>query len=546
MRRLIQSYADDQATDSPAARAVVLGNDQITYEELHRWSNSLARALQSYGCRRGDRVGLLVAKTPLAIASILGVLKADCIYVPLDVESPAPRNIKILDNSEPRLVLVDASGIKAFRALRSYSAKMVELQVASIEGSRSLSDRNTCAFCVDDIVRFSDEPIDYQNAPDDPAYILYTSGSTGVPKGVPVTHRSVAQFIDWATAYFNFKSGDRISGHPPLHFDLSVFDIFGAFASGAELHLVPAFLNLSGPSMADFIRSSELTQWFSVPSALSYMAKFDTVRHGDFAKLKRVLWCGEVLPTPTLRYWMERLPAVQFTNLYGPTETTIASSFYTVPYVPDQGESIPLGRACEGESLLVLDQTLRPVPEDTIGELYIGGAGLSPGYWRDDEKTRTAFVRGPIGPNGSARIYKTGDLARVGRDGLIYFAGRADSQIKSRGFRIELGEVEAALNRIEELKESAVVAIPTNDFEGAQICCAFAPLDGANVSIVTVREALRTTLPHYMLPGRWLSMDRLPKTANAKIDRTLLKELFQRKAHRTEDTDSSEVQSIEV
>jgi amino acid adenylation domain-containing protein len=522
VQRLIQSYADAQAKFRPTATAVVFGNEGLTYLDLYRWSNSLARALKSHGCRRGDRVGLMVSKSPMAIASILAVLKADCIYVPIDVESPAPRIIKILENSEPRLLLVDASGTKSLEELWSHSTT-IGFKAALLECGSAFSDRTRYAFCGDDIVRFSDEPLRYENVDDDPAYIMYTSGSTGVPKGVPVTHRSVSHFIAWATTYFKFTSNDRISAHPPLHFDLSVFDIFGAFASGAALHL-PTFLNFSAASMAGFIRSSELTQWFSVPSALNYMAKFDVIRHGDFPKLKRVLWCGEVLPTSTLRYWMERLPDVQFTNLYGPTEATIASGYYTVPSMPEENESIPIGSPCAGESLLVLEETLRPVPLETTGELYIGGVGLSPGYWNDEEKTRAAFLHGP---NGSGRIYKTGDLGKVGRDGLIYFAGRADTQIKSRGYRIELGEIEAALNRIQDLKESAVVAIPTNEFEGWMICCAFSPVDGTPVTSMSLRETLRGTVPHYMLPGRWLSMDRLPKNANGKIDRPHLKKLFQ-------------------
>jgi amino acid adenylation domain-containing protein len=524
MRRLIQSYADVQAASRPAARAVVWGNQQLTYSEIYHWSNAIGRTLQSYGCRRGDRVGLFLPKSPLAIASILGILKADCICVPLDVDSPLARIQKILESSEPRMLVVDPSARK----------KLVELQAQS-PGIASLS--------VDEVVHSASEPLTYQNVPDDTAYLLYTSGSTGVPKGVAVTHSSVAHFIDWGTRYFNFAPADRISGHPPLHFDLSMFDIFGTFSCGAELHLVPAILNLSAADMAKFIRSSKLTQWFSVPSALNYMAKFDTVREADFPALKRVLWCGEVLPTSTLRYWMARLPGVQFTNLYGPTEATIASSYYTVPSIPEPEESIPIGRACQGESLLVLDETLQPVPPNTLGDLYISGVGLSPGYWNDERKTREAFLHDP---NDCNRIYKTGDLAKVGSDGLIYFAGRADNQIKSRGYRIELGEIEAALNRIEDLKESAVVAIPSGEFEGSLICCAFVPVEAARVTIITLREALRRALPHYMLPGRWLSLDRLPKNTNGKIDRPLLKELFRRNAKTTTQKDYSELQPMEV
>jgi amino acid adenylation domain-containing protein len=515
----------------------------MTYAELDRSSNALARALHSQGCRRGDRVGLLASKTPATIAGILGILKADCICVPLDVDSPAARLAKILDSSEPRLLLVDASGRKRLHELRSRSENVAGIRAATLERPSPVRNLDGYVFSANDVDDFPAGPIDYRNEPDDPAYLLYTSGSTGVPKGVPVKHSSVAHFIDWAVSYFKITSGDRISGHPPLHFDLSIFDIFGTFAAGAELHLVPPFLNLSASGMAEFIQRSDLTQWFSVPSALNYMAKFDAVRHNDFTRLKRVMWCGEVLPTGTLRYWMERLPGVQFTNLYGPTETTIASSYYTLPSMPAPAEAIPIGRPCAGESLCVLDEQLQPVSADTLGDLYIGGVGLSPGYWKDEHKSRSAFVEDP---GGNGRLYKTGDLAKVGTNGLIYFAGRADNQIKSRGYRIELGEIEAALNRIETLKESAVVAIPSGEFEGTLICCAFAPVDGADVPIITLREALRATLPNYMLPGRWLPMDRLPKNGNGKIDRSLLKQLFRTTAETAGLKECSEAESIEV
>jgi len=253
------------------------------------------------------------------------------------------------------------------------------------------------------------------------------------------------------------------------------------------------------------------------------MAKFDAVKAGDFPSLKRLLWCGEVFPTPALIYWMERLPHVRFTNLYGPTEATIASSYHTVPRLPEDPRArIPIGRACGGEELLVLDEHLLPVPAGQIADLYIAGQGLSPGYWQDPQKTAAAFLQ--MGGTPAKRVYRTGDLAFLGEDGLVYFVGRSDTQIKSRGHRIELGEIEAALNTLDYLSESAVVAIPTDGFEGTGICCAFAAVD--DVTPAKIREALRRLLPAYMLPSLWLQFEALPKNKNGKVDRSLLAERF--------------------
>jgi len=253
--------------------------------------------------------------------------------------------------------------------------------------------------------------------------------------------------------------------------------------------------------------------------------------------LKRLLWCGEVFPTPALRHWMRRLPHVKFTNLYGPTEATIASSYYTVPALPPHDDSpIPIGTPCVGEELLVLDDDLRPAPPGEVGDLFIGGVGLSPGYWRDEQKTNEVFIPRPGASPGSTdandRIYKTGDLAKVGADGLVYFLGRADSQIKSRGYRIELGEIETALNALGLLRECAIVAVNAGGFEGATICCAYAPLPGADSDPATLRQALGKSLPSYMLPSRWMNFERLPQNANGKIDRRALRDQFQQSLSR--------------
>jgi acyl-coenzyme A synthetase/AMP-(fatty) acid ligase len=248
------------------------------------------------------------------------------------------------------------------------------------------------------------------------------------------------------------------------------------------------------------------------------------VAQDEFPALERLLWCGEVLPTPVLAHWMRRLPHVRFTNLYGPTEATIASSFYDVQEVPpDESVPVPIGLPCDGERLVVLDGDT-PAPVGGIGELYIGGVGLSPGYWRDEEKTAAAFRADPQDP--TQRIYRTGDLARVDEDGIVHFLGRTDSQIKSRGYRIELGEIEAAVNTVVGVRECAVVGVDTGGFEGITICCAYSVADGAELPVAYMRKYVTALIPRYMLPARWEVLNMLPKNVNGKIDRPALREQF--------------------
>ena len=523
--KLLQQLAAEQAARAPDSAAVVMGPRSITYGQLERRTNQLARRLKAMGCVRGDRVCLLLPKSPDVILSMIAILKADCIYVPMDPASPAARIKKIIDVCEPRVILASAATSTLVDALAHTSVlTSLDTRVGWIGPPPPSDDGWSYDFSANDLDCEPDTFLEYHNRSHDPAHILFTSGSTGVPKGVVITHANVVHFLTWALEYFGTTASDRVSGHPPLHFDLSTFDIFGTLAAGAELHLVPPELNLLPHKLAEFIRLSALTQWFSVPSTLAQMSSFDVIRFGDFPALKRVLWCGEAIATPTLIYWMKRLPHVSFTNLYGPTETTIASSFHTVRECPsDAITPIPIGSPCPGEQLLLLDDALAPAALGEIGNLYIQGVGLSPGYWRDPEKTQSAFVPSPFASN--QRMYKTGDLARIGSDGLIYFVGRADTQIKSRGYRIELGEIEAALNGLGYLKECAVVAIPCASFDGMKICCAYASSD--IVAEDAILRDLARSLPRYMLPVCCHRFEVLPKISNGKIDRRYIKEYFQ-------------------
>jgi amino acid adenylation domain-containing protein len=479
----------------------VMDEERLSYKELQSASNRLARLLIEQGVQRGERVCLLQPKSPTAIVSMLATLKAGGVYVPVDVSSPAVRVQRILDVAQPRVVLVSQAAVKLAGELR------IEAAVVGPEDGAGQDD--------------SDMPS--TTAPGDAAHILFTSGSTGVPKGVVITHAMVSAFLDWALPYFGHKPGDRISGHPPLHFDLSTFDIYGTLSSGGELHLVGPRALLPA-QLARFIRESELTQWFSVPSTFAYMVKGNAIEDGDFPTLERVVWCGEVLPPAVLAHWMARVKQPSYTNLYGPTEATIASSYHTVKEPPrDTSVPIPIGTPCGGEDILVLDEQLQPAPTEETGELCIAGAGLSPGYWRDEQKTEAAFV---TAPTTGTRVYRTGDLGRRDEQGTLHYAGRVDSQIKSRGYRIELGEIETALSALEGVGECAVVAVPSDGFEGTLICCAWSSKPQAELDPPKLRKALSEALPSYMLPAKWLHLPELPRNVAGKIDRRGLKERF--------------------
>ena len=528
MTTLLQHGVAAQALAQPAATAIAWRGERMSYGTLEVESNRLAQLLVDTGCKRGDRVALFMPKLPAAIVGMLGTLKADATYVPLDPADPASRLARVLKAADCRWVLCAGPVSGALRAAFMEAQLTDEPLVGWLDDDDTAADRAGAVFTRRDLDAFPDEPPPTENTEADIAQILFTSGSTGTPKGVMITHGSVVQFVEWGRRYFEISPDDRVSQHAPLRFDISTFDVFGALWSGATLHLVPPDLNLLPHKLAHFIRTHRLTQWFSVPSVLNLMAKFDVLRDHDFPSLKRVLFAGEVLPTPTLMYWMKRLPHVRFTNLYGPTETTISSSHYTIAACPTSEKApIPIGTACAGEELLLLDEQRCPVADGDVGEIYIRGVGVSPGYWGDPVKTHGAF----LDDAGRGRVYKTGDLGRRGADGLIYFCGRADTQIKSRGYRIELGEIESALNALPELRESAVVAIASGGFEGTLICCAYAPAPNHDLATKRLRALLAERLPQYMIPVRWSRYDELPKNHNGKTDRATLKAAFETLEH---------------
>lgn len=522
----LQRQVSAQAQARPEATAIVWKDTRMSYGELERRSSQLASLLVDAGCPPGERVALLLPKSHLSVVGMLGAVKAGAIAVPIDIGDPARRIARILELADCRWILGGGRAGPLIEEALAEAKLANEPLLGWLDAEPSQNQR--AIFELGDLEGFAaTAPVIRKPTP--LAQILFTSGSTGIPKGVTLTHEGIAHFLRWGRRHFGIDHTGRLSQHASLRFDIATFDIYGALSAGAELHIMPPELNMLPHKLARFIRDSQLTQWLSVPAVLNMLAKYDVVQQGDFPSLKTIIFAGEVLPTTTLIHMMRRLPHVTFTNFYGPTETTIASTFHTMKRLPrDEHEQTPIGIACDGEELRVLDENMRPVPDGTVGELYIGGVGVSAGYWRDQEKTRAAFLDDPW--NKGQRIYKTGDRVFRDSEGLHYFCGRTDLQIKSRGYRIELGEIEAALGTIPELLESAVVAIPSTGFEGHLICCVFAPAPGTEISVERVRSLLAERVPSFMLPAAWQRCEKLPRNGNGKVDRPLIAESFREAA----------------
>ena len=450
-----------------------------------------------------------------AIMSFVGILKAGCAYVPMDPSDALPRIESILTRCAPRVLLVTGSD----------TDEMVEtLRARGALRGTSVGRLDTVGPSPTDLFDF--EPAHYDVRPEDTAYILFTSGSTGEPKGVPITHDNVRRFIEWVVEYFQLGPDDRLSGHSNVTFDMSTLDIWASFAAGAELHPVPASAQMLPRQIVAFMRERDLTFWFSVPSVLAFVARFDGLPDDALPALRHVVWGGDVFPPPSLAYWRRKLPRAAFTNVYGPTEATVASTYYRLPADFDDTRDVPIGRALPGEEILLLDTEGAPVPEGEMGEIHIKGVGVSQGYWKDPERTRASFVPDPTSSDPEARIYRTGDLGRLDAEGNLHFLGRSDFQIKSAGYRVEPGEVESALLQLPDIGACAVVPVPTDGFEGAVIGCAYVPSNGTPVPPRAVKAQLSGLLPRYMIPSRWMPMEELPISDRGKLDRIGVRSLF--------------------
>ena len=506
------------ALNQPDHPAVVDRGRSISYRELDDQSGRVASFLHDREIGPERRVAVLLEKSIEAVVVILGVLKAGAAYVPLDPLAPERRVAEQVGDSRADAVfLTGSSPLLADPVLTGSPATIV------VVGSEAGAPAGPRGAGWDDILASPPRPLCRRTAGQDPAYLLYTSGSTGEPKGVVISHGAARAFVDWSAGLFQLSSRDRVSSHAPFHFDLSIFDLFASLSAGASVVLIPPELSAFPASLAEFIRDQGITIWYSVPTILSRLARQEEILAGGDQALRLVLFAGEVFQTRNFLSLSRLLPKTHFFNLYGPTETNVCTVHAVLGISPD--EPIPIGKPCPYSQVWVLKANGLLAVTGETGELYVAGDSLMSGYWQRSAATRRDLLSPPPPaiPSDSP-VFRTGDLVRIDPEGNLIFAGRVDSMIKRRGYRIELGEIEACLNQDPRIQEACVEVIPR---EGEQpFVEAFVVFQKPGSGDErTVDGILRKSLPEYMLPDRVKLLARLPRTSRGKVDHQRLKEM---------------------
>ncbi|MBP3285041.1 MAG: amino acid adenylation domain-containing protein [Clostridia bacterium] len=479
--------------------AIRTAEKEVTFAELEAGAKKLASFILSKNPGRNKPIPVFLPKSAESIFAFLGVAYSGNFYVPIDITLPAERIEKILTVLEPSLIVSDAENAEKIK-------KISKAEVLLQEDCDKMEVKEEAIRGV--LRRMIDT---------DPLYVLFTSGSTGMPKGVTISHRSVIDYIEWATAFFAFCEKDVLGNQAPFYFDNSILDIYTMLKTGATLVIIPESLFIFPVKLFRFMMENQVNSIFWVPSALSVVAMHKDMERSELPCLKKVLFCGEVMPTKTLNFWRKLYPNALFANLYGPTEITDVCSCYVVDREFEDDESLPIGFPCNNTDILVLKEDNQEVEAGEIGELCVRGTCLSLGYYGDSEKTAEVFVQNPLNQQYLEKIYKTGDLVKYNGRGELIYVCRKDFQIKHQGHRIELGEIETAVYSLEKIKQCAALY----DEGKKQICLFCSVCD--EMTEKEVFSELKKKLPQYMLPAKIRIEEGLPLNANGKIDRKLLK-----------------------
>lgn len=473
--------------------------ESVTFEELKARADRIGTALARMDMSKGI-VAVYMKKSAAMVSAFLGIVSAGSCYCPLDTMMPAERLELVLRTLRPSAVCV-AAELKEELERKGYRGTIILYE--DLLGQEP--DFGILA------------GIRRRKIDTDPLYILFTSGSTGVPKGVMLPGRAVIDYIEWVTNRFEFGESDVLGNQTEFFFDLSVQDIYVPLVCGCKTVFLHHSLFVSPGGLIDKLKEKGVTIILWTPSAYGVVANMDGMQRSVPDSLRIAMFCGEVMPCRQLNYWMSRMGKTMFVNLYGPTEAAVASTYYVVGRTFEDGEILPIGIPCENTDILVLDGEDRPVQGKNIGELCIRGSSLALGYYGNQEKTEEVFVQNPCNKIFRERIYRTGDLAYWGEDGNLMYVSRRDFQVKHMGYRIELGEIETIAGLLEGVNECACVY----DDGKKRIILYYT---GQRWDNRAMKEKLSQKLPQYMIPNRINRLDAMPYTMNGKLDRKSLKE----------------------
>lgn len=501
----------------PARPALVIDDETWSYGELVAAAGQLASRFPAFA--EGDEQPITAVMAERHASSYVGILAARLAghaYVPLNVNHPSQRNATILVASGAQRVICGANAKAALAEILA-AASVEPDALPVIDCGEYKRDFETAAA--------SEHAVRHQSV-EDLAYILFTSGSTGNPKGVPIQNAQLEAYLAAAGGMIDIQPHDRFSQTFELTFDLSVHDLFLSWENGAAL-VVASEKELRMP--AAYIQRHHITCWFSVPS-LAYQVRLqEDLRPGAFPSLRSSLFCGEALPTVVATEWAAAAPNSVVENWYGPTEATIACSRFVLSDAPVEDDTVPIGTAFDKMELLVLDENRLLLPAGESGELFLAGAQVATGYLNDPEKTTASFMTLPDGK----KAYRTGDRAVLGEDGNVRFLGRVDNQVKVRGFRIELGEIEAALRAASGGLNAIAMAWPGGAEIATSVVAAF---EADTADIDGIQAQAEAMLPDYMVPATIFCVPEFPKNASGKVDRRALGELLDARARADVDT----------